>query len=388
MKNLIASILFTFLFVSVMMAQVGINPDNLTPDPSAGLDVKFTNKGLLPPRVALTAPYMAAPVVSPAIGLLVYNTAYAGNPPDNVVPGYYYWTGIMWNPFVVSAGTNGQTLRYDRGNWIANSVLYNDGTNIGIGLINPTHKLTVAGTTETIRLIGPGILGSTAKLNFGDADYVNISEDINDHLLLYADAGTEIAAGYVGIGTTGLSDNLLTVAGKIHTTSGGVMFPNGTTQATAVANAHTVGETYGGGVVFYVFDGGQHGLIADNSATITFTHWNNGSFITTNAARDDVFAGKFNTERIIINQNTGSYAAQICANFQGGGYSDWYLPSKYELNLLYQQKSVLSWATNNGYWSSTEFNEDYAWIQYFNSGIQGFTGKASTLICVLAIRAF
>jgi hypothetical protein len=388
MKNLIAFFFFFSIFSNVMIAQTGINTDNLPPDPSAGLDVRFSDKGLLPPRVELQSPYVAAPVVSPAAGLLVYNTATAGNPPDNVVPGYYYWTGIMWNPFVVSAGTNGQTLRNDGGNWIANSALYNDGSNIGIGLINPSHKLTIAGQAQSLRLVGPDALGSAAKLNFGDAGYVSVSEDINDHLLLHAAGGTEIEAGMVGIGTTATSDQLLTVAGIIHTTSGGFVFPNGTTQTTAVADVHTIGEAYGGGVVFYVYDGGQHGLIADNSSTITFTQWNNGSFSTTNAVRDNVFAGKFNTERIIINQSAGNYAAQYCANFNGGGYSDWYLPSKYELNLLYEQKAVLGWVSSSGYWSSTEFNADYAWMQYFSSGLQGFTGKASSFICALAIRAF
>lgn len=54
-----------------VFAQVGINSDNSAPDPSAGLDVKFTNKGLLPPR--MTAARIAT-IVNPADGLLVYCT--------------------------------------------------------------------------------------------------------------------------------------------------------------------------------------------------------------------------------------------------------------------------------------------------------------------------
>lgn len=84
---------------STSYAQIAINTTGANPDASAGLDVSFTNKGVLIPRVALTATNVPSPVTSPADGLLVYNTATAGTAPNNVIPGFYYWTTATskWN---------------------------------------------------------------------------------------------------------------------------------------------------------------------------------------------------------------------------------------------------------------------------------------------------
>lgn len=87
--------LFFFLFfIQIAIAQTGIG--TTTPNASAKLEVYATNKGFLPPRIALTATTDASTIASPAAGLLIYNTATAGAAPSNVVPGYYYWNGIAW----------------------------------------------------------------------------------------------------------------------------------------------------------------------------------------------------------------------------------------------------------------------------------------------------
>jgi hypothetical protein len=78
-------------------AQTGIG--TTTPNASAKLEVMATDKGFLPPRVALTASNVFSPIVGTsanATGLLVYNTNSAGSAPNNVVPGYYYWNGTAW----------------------------------------------------------------------------------------------------------------------------------------------------------------------------------------------------------------------------------------------------------------------------------------------------
>jgi hypothetical protein len=91
-------IVFLFLFLSFgIAAQTGIG--TTTPNASARLEVAATDKGFLPPRVALTAANTFAPITgtaASAAGLLIYNTATAGTAPNNVVPGYYYWNGTAW----------------------------------------------------------------------------------------------------------------------------------------------------------------------------------------------------------------------------------------------------------------------------------------------------
>ena len=397
MKRLSIFIATLLLFSSTLFAQVAVNTDNTAPDNSAMLDVKSASKGFLPPRMALTASNVAAPVTSPAAGLLIYNTATAGITPNNVVPGYYYWDGSKWSSLQMPAGTTGQTLRNDGGNWIANSVLNNDGTNIGIGLINPTHKLTIAGPVETLRLIGPGVYGSSARLNFGDENFVYLAEDVDDGLVINGNLRTAIMGGYVGIGTT-FPGSRLTVAGTIQTTSGGVKFPDNTVQSTAAIppnNIHYIGESYGGGKVFYIYDGGQHGLIAATSDQSTAMRWSAGSVPNTMAFGTGLGAGKANTLLIIAGQGFGdgdTHAARICNELSvtigGVTFADWYLPSQTELYFLYGQKNVVGGFSTGNYWSSNEQAIGLqAMAMNFNTGDLFYEFKNSNLY-VRAIRAF
>ena len=93
MKKVILVLTFFLVFLNGN-AQTGIGTS--TPSPSAKLEVASSNQGFLPPIIALTATNAASPVTSPATGLLVYNTATTGTPPNNVAPGYYYWNGSAW----------------------------------------------------------------------------------------------------------------------------------------------------------------------------------------------------------------------------------------------------------------------------------------------------
>lgn len=84
------TLLIFIILPTLFFAQVGVG--TTSPDASAILDVSSTSKGFLPPRVALTGTTDVATILTPATGLMVYNTATAAD----VVPGYYFYNGAMW----------------------------------------------------------------------------------------------------------------------------------------------------------------------------------------------------------------------------------------------------------------------------------------------------
>ena len=168
---------------------------------------------------------------------------------------------------------------------------------------------------------------------------------------------------------------------------------------TAAAGVYTptIGEAYQGGKVAYVLQSGDpgydpttpHGLIAATSDQSTGIRWYNGYTTTTGASGTAIGTGLSNTNAIIASQGATatSYAAGLARAYAGGGYTDWYLPSKDELNKLYLNRTAIGGFADNYYWSSTELGSGSAWYQYFFNGGQASTGKFSTYY-VRAIRAF
>jgi len=151
-------------------------------------------------------------------------------------------------------------------------------------------------------------------------------------------------------------------------------------------NTHKVGERFGGGIVFYVDSTGQHGLIASEKDQKK-AKWYNGNFIITKASGTYVGAGQANTTAIVQAQGNGVYAASVCDQLVLNGFSDWFLPSKDELDLLRSKKGLVGGFDNLSYWSSSEYGIDYAWGQNFRSGAQDY-GNKNSLPAFRAIRAF
>jgi len=89
--------------------------------------------------------------------------------------------------------------------------------------------------------------------------------------------------------------------------------------------------------------------------------------------------GASNTQKIMATfgnaepyENRTDYAAKVCAEYRGGGYADWFLPSMDELKHMYQnlKRNNLGGFSGDYYWSSSENYAYYAWPQYFDGGSQ------------------
>ncbi len=136
------------LVSSQLFAQTGIG--TTTPDASAKLEVAATNKGFLPPRVALTASNAASPITNPANGLMVFNTVTAGSSPFQVVPGYYYWdgTGQRWVSLSTTVGNvQNQAIYRSTSNTSANAAVTTWNSrfnNIAAGDLTVTSNTTFA----------------------------------------------------------------------------------------------------------------------------------------------------------------------------------------------------------------------------------------------------
>lgn len=116
--------------------------------------------------------------------------------------------------------------------------------------------------------------------------------------------------------------------------------------------------------------------------------------------RTRIGSGSANTREIVaqageslVSGDAAGCAAKLCNDLVLGGYDDWFLPSKDELDLMYTRKSSIGGFNTDGlwsrYWSSSEsfVDKGRAWVQYFSDGEQKI-GNKNGGTRVRAVRAF
>jgi hypothetical protein len=155
---------------------------------------------------------------------------------------------------------------------------------------------------------------------------------------------------------------------------------------------YAVGDTGpAGGIIFYdkgSLTNGWRFLEAAPSDQSTGIQWYNGSHIHISTGTA-IGTGKANTDAIIAAQENGSYAASLCKNLSLGGYSDWFLPSKDEFNLMYMNLKQVGLGGFGGgwFWSSSQTDDYDGWLQDISIGNQ-YSYTTSHDSSVRACRAF
>lgn len=362
MKNLKLLLSSIILIVSYSLsAQMAVTTDGSSADGSAMLEVKSTNKGFLPPRMTVV---QRDAISSPATGLLIYQTdgttgfwCYNGSnwvqltpiatetdpsvPIGTAAGQMQYWDGSAW--VTVAAGTTGQLLSVNASGipeWQNPSSLKSAATQA------PT--MTATGVTFN-GVVNANGLSTTVAFEYGTS-------------ISY---GTTVTATQSPVtGTT----NIAVTSGEI------ASFTIGTTYHVRLITQNVFGTFYGdditftylyygasyaGGLVFSIDNSGQHGLVCAATDQSVSCRW--------------FWAFEY-------------YTATI------NGFDDWYLPPLSTLNLMYTNLKLqgLGGFADDYYWSSTEENLNFAWMEHFGYQWQEYDWKdsESSLHRVRAVRAF
>ena len=317
------------LTISAQGVKIGNNTNAV--DPSAMLDVESINKGVLHPRMTESE---RDAIASPATGLLIFQT--------DGTSGFYYYSGTAWTPI-----------------------------HTGTPVVTPCPPI-VCDVTAVVSILN----GTQLK--------VIPQEGTPAYSYLWSDGQTTETA----IGLTSGTSYQVTVTDA-----------NGCTATASGTPQINIGDNIDGGIVFYIAptpvdlngDGNlNYGLICALSDQSTGIQWNNGSNTTTGATGVYIGLGQGNTTTIVNNQGLGAYAAQLCDDLVLNGHSDWSLPSKDELNLMFTNlhsasPSLGGFASPGNYWSSTEHDALSAYGYFWGGAPVQYKHNS---YYVRAVRAF
>jgi hypothetical protein len=350
------------LIGTVSRAQIGIGTS--TPDASSKLDITSTTKGVLFPRMSYA---QRQAITTPAVGLMVY---------------------------CLNCGPSGQPQFYNGSAWV--NMIGDPGLTPP-----PTVEPTTAATsiTKTTAVTGGNVTADLGNAVTARGVCWSTTQNPTTANSKTTETGT---TGVFASNITGLNPGNTYYVRAYATSAMGTSYG---TQISFKTSDYAIGESALGGVVAYLLQSGDpgydanttHGLVATTSDIISSTSkWGcstppgiSGAYGTA------IGTGNQNTEDImasVINCTTfpsdiTSNAAKRCGDLVEGGYSDWYLPSKDELNKLYLNRVAIGGFRSNAYWSSSQSSSTHAWYQDVTNGTQAALGQTN-MIYIRPVRSF
>lgn len=296
--------------------------------------------------------------------------------------------------FTTSAQIPPQAFNYSgvardaSGNPLSNRILSVEiailkGATVGQTQYIETHNVTTDQFGLFNLIIGSGAVqsGSMNAITWGNDNYfLRVAFDMNG------------GNNFTLLGTT----QMLSVPYALHSGTAATLAGNG---------GHYIGEKFGGGVIFHLYrdsTGTEHGLIiAANDISIS-TSWDStpsclaGTCVNVRYA-ESTYNGSGNSTAIVNDVNSPLTAAAQCIAYSSGGFTDWYMPSLQELNMLWNNlfdvnRTMESMANAQTmrfavYWSSTEVDAIGAWNFSFMTGQASYWDKIATYN-LRAIRKF
>jgi hypothetical protein len=319
----------------------------------------------------------------------------ANNPP---------YPGVISGPATVCAGsTITLTDSVVGGTWSSSStsVATIGSTGIVTGIAAGTTTISYAvtnsfGSSYAMKVVTVNPLPTAGTITGPNTVAVSTTIGLSNSATggTWTSSNTSVAnVGSTGV-VLGVSAGTVLITYAVSGTCGPVYV---TYSVTVSATSLTVGTSYGGGIIAYIFASGDpgyvagqtHGLIAAPSAQSTGIQWYNGSNIITGATGTAIGTGMSNTNYIVAAQGAGSYAAKICYDLVLGGYSDWYLPSRDELNKLYINRAAIGgFSPYIAHWSSSEADSTQAWLVFFAFSGSILNPKNTAIPYVRATRSF
>ncbi|WP_396217292.1 hypothetical protein [Flavobacterium sp.] len=249
-----------------------------------------------------------------------------------------------------------------------------------VPVFSETHYTPTDDLGQVNIVIGQGTatVGTFSTINWGTGNY-------------YLGIELNTGSGYIAMGTT----QLLSVPYALYANSAGTSTNNN-------SFTHYIGELYGGGIVVSVWkiNGIEHGLIASLVDAPSALPWTTPAFQNTSIglSAQSLRDGQANTNAIVAQAGIGTnYAAGLCKMYNGGGFTDWYLPAIWELFQCYNSALIINevlgdtdgFKSTDYYWSSNEAtNNSLQALRNFFGFFGVYNANKGTTNRVRAVRRF